>query len=322
MSEEQGKNSPLERCRYFYEGARDSINIRIFIYSSAFAILGYITKLHKLLLEAGWVSERTISIGLVVYVVIVCFAGRTFFILGEQTGRTRERNKTLELEMESHVEAYNCLHTVIHRTRDTLFRNGAFQNLAKLDDAGRTQSLYQLIENQLGMLELAMRKLSRADCNIVLKVVVQGVCDGKPGLVSACYGPSTLIERRDKSTTLPVNQGIVHSVIVTKRIVSTTDILTDDRFFPHDRRAELSKRYRTIAACPIIVNGEVVAVLCFDWKEPGKYDEKKYSQLLACFTDLLSQAFYVNDEARRLTSGSVAQHHEHPRKTEGEDQTV
>jgi putative methionine-R-sulfoxide reductase with GAF domain len=140
------------------------------------------------------------------------------------------------------------------------------------------------------MLETAMRALTGSDCHVVFKTICR---DGpEPGLITGCYSPATSLERRKKSTRLPLNQGIAQAAMINKAICFTNDVLTDARFWPQEEKQKFSERYRTVVACPVITEGQVIGVLCFDWPEPEKYD-RKYDQVLACFTDTISGVCYV-----------------------------
>ena len=122
------------------------------------------------------------------------------------------------------------------------------------------------------MMEKAMRSLTGNPGHIVLKIIKQQNGPDFAKMVSACYSPGTPLNRRKDSTVLPLNQGIAYEAYITRGIAYCNDILTDPRFWPRERAAEYSVRYRTVVSCPVKMNKEVVAILCFDWLEPNQYN--------------------------------------------------
>jgi hypothetical protein len=134
---------------------------------------------------------------------------------------------------------------------------------------------------------------------VVLKIIEE--IGGEKQLISVCYSPGTALERRENSTRLPWNQGIAYQSLVNKSIRYSNDVLNDSVFWPMPQRQHFADtRYRTIAVAPIITNDAVCGLLCFDWREPNKYCAE-YDQMIACFTDVISIAFYIAEESRHLT---------------------
>jgi signal transduction protein with GAF and PtsI domain len=132
---------------------------------------------------------------------------------------------------------------------------------------------------------------------VVLKII-QTHGDAQ-SLVSACYGPGTPQARRQESTVLPLTQGIAYEAYVTQDLAFSNDISHDARFYPQKHKEEFLSKYLTVVACPVMVNRQVLAILCFDWKESGVY-QKKYREVFACFTDVISTACYICHESRNV----------------------
>ncbi|MBI3881484.1 MAG: GAF domain-containing protein [Verrucomicrobia bacterium] len=290
----------LRRLGHFWSGIQGSLTIKIFSWVSVIALADFVMKLHKQALDLKLISEGVVTALQLAYVIVGAFAVRAFFIIGENAGAQAEKVQHLEQVVTSHYDVYASLHCVIHQTRDSLLSDGAFLRLADQSDvATATKHVFDTISAQLGMLERAMRAISGADCQIVFKVLKPDPNTGEPGLVTCAYSPSTPLERRKNSTTLPTNQGIAQEALITKKIAWTNDILTDSRFWPQEQKQSYGARYRTVVTCPVITNKTVVGVLCFDWKEPNMYD-KNFGEILACFTDVVSVACYIGGESRKV----------------------
>ena len=215
------------------------------------------------------------------------------FLIAEQAGLRKEK-------LAGHLDVHEAVHSVIHETRDCLLSQGAYQKIVQFNDDLNIKFLHDTIASQLGMMERAFLSLTGNRCSVVLKTKEPRHDNSDPGLISVCYGPSSCIDRRKESTIIPYNQGIAHEAVIKKKIAFSNDILNDPRFWPIEQKESFGQnRYRTIVACPIIMNKVVCGVLCFDWKEPNMYC-KEYNHILACFADIVSLACYICHESRTV----------------------
>lgn len=306
----------LQRFNWAWEGAQSSFSVPIFGIASIIALVDHVFKLHEKAIKMGWIPGESIPIGVFIYILLLVWAARSFFLVAELSGKrkqifdeTKQAKDAVIKKMSAenaalHV-AFECAHSVIHTTRDAVLSDGGFARLCAMDEGERSDFLYKTIQHQLGTFEHAMRTITGADCCTVLKIR----SEDSQSLISACYGSHASLARRRESTSLPLNQGLAYAAIVSKGIVFSNDMLTDQRFWPTDPhdRGKLSSRYRTVVACPVLNDGTALAVLCFDWQEPGMYSEK-YNQILACFTDVISGVCYIIGAAEKLKTTSGGSH--------------
>ena len=193
---------------------------------------------------------------------------------------------------KDHLFAHEKVHHMIHGTRDSLFVEGG---LAKInsDPENSLKQLLSIIHLQLGYLQEAISRLSGSECRVVLKSPVPDN-KGNVNWVSMSYGPGIDPARRGNMTPIPEGKGLLAKTVETGQVQWTEDILKDDDFYPPEPalKKKLAERYRTVASFPVKMGDTVEAVLCFDWKEPHMYSED-YREVLACFTDTISMAFYI-----------------------------
>lgn len=182
-----------------------------------------------------------------------------------------------------------------------MLRDEAFIHLIGLNGKEALDHLYSIVERQIARIQHGMRSLTDSHCNVCLKLVRSKAFEERDGLVTVCYGPAVPLARRAKSLILPVNEGIAAEALIRKEIAYSNDILSDDRFWPRERRSEIATVYRTALSSPIIVNGTVRGVLCFDWAKPQMYDPK-HQAVVEAFTDIVSTAFYISIQSHELVS--------------------
>lgn len=320
MSSDTNNASPsfFTRAGYAWNTVKQSGSISTFAGLTIFALVEKLFKLRDWSEKIGLDANKAYMVFITVWAVAALLAVRVVFSIAATAGEQRDQNIQLKKEtadalvamqksLEARNEVFACLHAVIHRTRDCLLADGAFQRLVSMSDKDLQTHLYQTIEGQLGMMEKAFRYITGSDCHVVLKLVDELACDGAGGLVSCCYSPSTPIDRRSSGTILPLNQGIAQETVITKQICYTNDVLEDARFWPQKTKIDFAEnRYRTVVACPVVTNGVVLGVLCFDWKKPNMYD-KSQNEIYACFTDIVSSACYISYETRSVNQKSVDQ---------------
>jgi GAF domain-containing protein len=224
------------------------------------------------------------------------------FLLAERNGELRKAIAGAGAAGDSQTVLVATIHDIIHETRDSLLAEDAFLSFLAQQDGDAPRRLFEIWQSQLGMIQKGMRSITGSDCNICIKLLKKDAFDkGVDGLVTVCYSPAVSIERRKRSCILPTNQGIAQEAVVTKNIAFSNDILTDDRFWPRERKEECAKHYRTVLSAPIIVDRTVRGVLCFDWPAPSQF-APSHRHAVACFTDLVSTACYFNELARKLSS--------------------
>ncbi|HYE31880.1 MAG TPA: GAF domain-containing protein [Methylomirabilota bacterium] len=320
MSTLSRKQPFFVRCKYALAGAASSFSLLSFGVITALGVLDGIFKWHEHLAKLLGREELPLSSLTVIWIVSGLMVVRAIFLLCERVGLLQENEAHVNGELEkavkeakqandAHLDVFECLHAVIHQTRDCLLKRHNFFRFREA--ANRKAHLWSIIELQLGKMEQAVRKLLREDCCVVLKVVHPGENGGPATLRSACYSPSTPIGRKESPTVLPLNQGIAYETVVTKSICYCNDITKDKRFYPQKGLEAYAERYRTLVACPVIVNDEVIAVLCFDWTKPDRYDPI-YHQVFAAFTDIISAACYICSDGKVFTEqdrNRITTHH-------------
>lgn len=260
--------------------------------SGIFAVAGFFFKFKGLVAKAGFPELVTQLVPGNEWIFLVLFTS----VVGIAAVRVSERCTSAEAERDSfkaRQKIFDCLHSVIHHTRDELLRSENRPELQKVKNSKKRQKIaHRIVGDQLGKLEYAMDLVSGRSCTVCLKVLKRDTLNGDH-LVSALYGPRTDASRRHASTPLPIGSGLASQVISTKAICFTNDVLADNYFHPLADRERFAKRYRTIVGCPVINDGVVIAMLCVDWREPNVYVKEDMHEPLACFTDVISLAFYL-----------------------------
>lgn len=257
-----------------------------FLGGGAFVVVSQFYKIKDLIAKAGVPEPLTRLVpsdGWLALILFLCLMGLAAF-------KIAERCVAAEAEVDSRKkwhEVFDCLHSVIHNTRDGLLLGERWTELQKAKkQEQRLKIAHKIVGEQLGKVEQAMDILSGRQCSVCLKVRKGGE------FVSVHYGPRTDADRRRKSTSIPMQLGLAGQVFTRKEICHTNDVRNDTCFHPQEDREKFSKRYRTIVGCPVVTDGVVVAMLCVDWKDPNVYSQSMH-QPLACFTDVISLAFYL-----------------------------
>jgi len=297
---EKPKKTIPERISHAWQPLKDSFSVQLFSAATVLEIIGFVFEWHKKLEEARLWPEWAPALNVSIYGVLTLLCARAIFLLAEKNGELREELTSALGLIESNTTAIATIHDIIHETRDSLLANNSFLAfLVSSEDEG-SKPLFEIWAAQLGIIQKGMRSLTGSDCNICIKLIKKEAFDkGVDGLVTVCYSPAVSIERRQKSCILPTNQGIAQEAIVTKSLAFCNDILTDDRFWPRDRKEQCALQYRTVLAAPIIVDRSVRGVLCFDWSKPNQY-AASHRHAVACFTDMVSTACYFSDLGRKL----------------------
>ena len=288
MENTSKKPTKSERLYNAWSELKSSFVLPAFGVSSIIATVFLIFDWHNKLKSFDWWPDNIATVFVIFYVFLALFVVRSVFLVAESCGKFRKLIEIKEKEIKAHFTVFESLHSVIHNVRDSMFANKAFLTLLQdeIDDEQRASYLFQIVEAQLGHIERAFRRLSDAEMCVTLKVV------NEDWLVSAAYSPGTPIERRNESLNLPLNQGIASEALITKSISYSNNIKNDSRFWPKNNNNNYFAKYQTVVASPLIIDEDYCGVLCFDWKEPEKYQEK-YNQIVAAFTDMLTSAFHI-----------------------------
>lgn len=299
--EKPAKTIP-ERISDAWEPLKESLSVQLFGVATVAEVMGLIFEWHKKLEAMHAWPHWAPTLNLVIYSFLAVFGGRTMFLLAERNGELRRAVSGAGASLDSHNAVVATLHDIIHETRDSLLTDKAFWPFLVPADNEPHRHLFDIWQRQLGIIQKGMRSLTGSDCNVCIKLVRKDrIAPGVDGLSTVCYGPAVPTERRQRSCVLPLNQGIAQEAIVTKTIAYANDILKDDRFWPRERKEECAKYYRTVVAAPIIVDRVVRGVLCFDWPTPDQFSPS-HRHAVACYTDMVSTAYYFNELGRKLSS--------------------
>jgi hypothetical protein len=283
----------LRHVNYAVGPLKSTISVPVCGISTLIAIADHFFKIREFLVEEKILPENVSLYLPLIYLLIFLWTFWTIFQISVANGMLSEENVRLKAKELEHYEVHGCLHAVIHQTRDSFLADAAFVKLLDAKQKERIQHVHRTIESQLAMFEKAMRLLTRQDCCVVLKIVKED------RFVSICYGPNAPIDRKQKPAILPINQGIAQEAIVTKQVCFSNDTAIDQRFWPKEANEKYLKRYRTVVACPILINDTAYGVLCFDWAQPQLYSAN-YNELMACFVDIVSASFYVGHQSKKV----------------------
>jgi hypothetical protein len=311
VDENKKRKSLPERLMHAWEPLKSSFSVVTFGIVGVAELLGWLLDLHEKFHKWGVWPHWAPAANVIFVCIVFAFFLRAVFLLAEENGELTESLLTLRQRCDATTEkvtatavqycdAVGAIRDLIHDTRESMLRGDAFLRLLSLDDKEAIDHLYSIVERQIARIQHGMRSLTNSHCNVCLKVVKLGALGERDGLVTVCYGPAVPLDRRAKSLVLPTNQGIAAEALITKDIAFSNNILTDDRFWPRDRRQDFAGVYQTAVSSPVIVNDLVRGVLCFDWAEANMYDSIKHRSAVAAFTDVVGTAFYITFQASEL----------------------